>query len=225
MADRREPDGDVVEDLGEDPAGADEHGRPEHRVALEPDDQLRRPAAAIGSTRTPRTSSARCATRGEQLRDRPADARAHRRDRVSPRRCRSCGPSWRRRASARPDIRARPRRPRPPPRPRPAMAASDGDPGRPRAAPGTPARAGTGAPERLASSSRCRHSWPYFVRSVASAGQPATPRTVGQPLGASSLPPGDPGDRAERLHRTAQERDPAGRVERRLDLRASRRPR
>ena len=32
--------GDVVEDLGQDPAQPDQHGRPELRVAAQPDDQL-----------------------------------------------------------------------------------------------------------------------------------------------------------------------------------------
>ena len=68
MTDRREADRDVVEDLGEDPARADEHGRPEHRVALEADDQfharrghrLDEDAADVQAGR---------ATRGEQLRE------------------------------------------------------------------------------------------------------------------------------------------------------------
>ena len=37
---RGEPDGDVVEDLGQDPAEPDEDGRPELRVAPQPEDQL-----------------------------------------------------------------------------------------------------------------------------------------------------------------------------------------
>ena len=37
---RREPDRDVVEDLGQDPAQADQDGRPELRVAAQAHDQL-----------------------------------------------------------------------------------------------------------------------------------------------------------------------------------------
>ena len=54
--DRREPDRDVVEDLGQDAAEADEDGRPELRVAAQPEDELdaRAPPSPRRAGRGPR---------------------------------------------------------------------------------------------------------------------------------------------------------------------------
>ena len=85
---RREPDRDVVEDLGQDPAETDQHGRPELRVAAQAEDQLE-------------------ARRGHRLDQQPADREA-----VAPARSRAAGQRPRRRRHRRRAARARPRRAR-----------------------------------------------------------------------------------------------------------------
>ena len=94
---RSEPDRDVVEDLGQDAAQPDEHGRPELRVAAQAEDELdarRRHRLDEQAADRQAVASARSrAASGRRRRPRRRPAA-----RAPPRRPRSCGPARRRRA-------------------------------------------------------------------------------------------------------------------------------
>ena len=221
--DRREPDRDVVEDLGEDPAEADQDRRPELRVAAQPDDQLDarvghrldEQAADVEPVPARRPSSRSPAAAADRV------VAVEARGATPPRSLLWASPSASSLSATRAAERAAPPRRRRRHRAR-RRASVTAQPGGARAAPGSRARtacARAAAPARPAT--RRLASAPYDVRSAASAGQPARhgPAVRRRPRLVTPSQRATDAIAAERLDGPAQQRRAAALlVEQRLGL-------